>query len=64
MLQRLRDYRIRLTVMPAPAGIAVAVTVLRTVLRTALEDAALRRELDGYADYARQVRHRLLPGRW
>lgn len=34
------------------------------VLRTALEDRALQAELAGYADYARQVRHRLLPGIW
>ncbi len=34
------------------------------VLRTALEDAALRRELGGYADYARRVRWRLVPGVW
>lgn len=35
-----------------------------TVYRTALEDRALQFELDGYADYARQVRYRLLPGVW
>jgi len=34
------------------------------VLRTALEDATLRRELDGYAGYVRRVRYRLLPGIW
>jgi protein-S-isoprenylcysteine O-methyltransferase Ste14 len=34
------------------------------VLRTALEDRTLQAELPGYADYARQVRHRLLPGIW
>jgi protein-S-isoprenylcysteine O-methyltransferase Ste14 len=34
------------------------------VLRTALEDAMLRRELDGYAAYARRVRWRLVPGLW
>jgi protein-S-isoprenylcysteine O-methyltransferase Ste14 len=34
------------------------------VLRTALEDAALRRALPGYLDYARRVRFRLLPGIW
>jgi protein-S-isoprenylcysteine O-methyltransferase Ste14 len=34
------------------------------VVRTALEDAALRAELDGYAEYAREVRFRLLPGVW
>jgi len=34
------------------------------VLRTALEDRTLQVELSGYADYARQVRYRLLPGIW
>lgn len=34
------------------------------VLRTGLEDAMLRRELDGYAQYARRVRWRLVPGLW
>lgn len=34
------------------------------VLRTALEDATLARELPGYAEYRRQVRYRLLPGVW
>jgi len=33
-------------------------------VRTALEDRTLRRELDGYEEYARQVRFRLLPGVW
>jgi protein-S-isoprenylcysteine O-methyltransferase Ste14 len=34
------------------------------VLRTTLEDRTLQAELDGYEDYARQVRYRLLPGIW
>ncbi len=34
------------------------------VLRTALEDSTLWRELPGYAGYARRVRWRLLPGIW
>ena len=34
------------------------------ILRTALEDHTLQAELTGYADYARQVRYRLLPGIW
>jgi protein-S-isoprenylcysteine O-methyltransferase Ste14 len=33
-------------------------------LRTALEDRTLQTELTGYADYARQVRYRLVPGIW
>ena len=34
------------------------------VFRTALEDRTLQHELKGYADYARRVRYRLLPGVW
>jgi len=34
------------------------------ILRTALEDRTLQAELIGYADYARRVRYRLLPGIW
>jgi len=34
------------------------------VVRTNLEDKTLRQELPGYEQYARQTRHRLLPGVW
>jgi protein-S-isoprenylcysteine O-methyltransferase Ste14 len=44
----------------APAAASVAVTVLRT----AMEDSTLNSELDGYADYARRVRYRLVPALW
>jgi protein-S-isoprenylcysteine O-methyltransferase Ste14 len=43
-----------------PAGVVVG----WIVLRTALEDALLRRELVGYAEFARRTRYRLLPGIW
>jgi len=43
-----------------PAAATIAVTVLRTVL----EDRTLRKELEGYADYARRVRYKLLPSVW
>jgi len=43
-----------------PAGAAA----LCLVLRTALEDAMLRRELPGYAEYATRVRSRLVPWIW
>ncbi|HET6427712.1 MAG TPA: isoprenylcysteine carboxylmethyltransferase family protein [Phycisphaerae bacterium] len=43
-----------------PAGVASVLFVVRT----ALEDRTLHRELDGYADYAARVRYRLLPGVW
>lgn len=41
--------------------VLIAVTV---VVRTALEDRTLHAELDGYREYAQQVRYRLLPGVW
>jgi protein-S-isoprenylcysteine O-methyltransferase Ste14 len=34
------------------------------ILRTALEDHTLQAELSGYAEYARRVRCRLIPGIW
>ncbi len=34
------------------------------ILRTALEDNTLQNELDGYKEYARRVRYRLVPGVW
>jgi len=37
---------------------------LLMVLRTALEDRMLQRELDGYQEYAARVRYRLLRGVW
>lgn len=43
-----------------PAVLAVGVYVVRT----ALEDRTLRAELARYAEYAAQVRYRLLPGIW
>jgi len=39
-------------------------TMILFVIRTALEDAFLQNELEGYRDYARRVRYRLLPGVW
>jgi protein-S-isoprenylcysteine O-methyltransferase Ste14 len=44
----------------ALAGVGLAVTVVRTVL----EDRTLQNELEGYTQYAAQVRYRLLPGVW
>jgi len=46
------------------AIIAGGLCAILLVLRTALEDRTLQVELTGYADYARQVRYRLLPGIW
>ena len=46
------------------AMLPVVGIVLIYVLRTALEDRTLQAELDGYQEYAEQVRYRLLPGVW
>ncbi|HTP29127.1 MAG TPA: isoprenylcysteine carboxylmethyltransferase family protein [Anaeromyxobacteraceae bacterium] len=46
------------------AFVPAAVAGAWVVLRTALEDAMLRRELTGYEQYAARVRHRLVPGLW
>jgi protein-S-isoprenylcysteine O-methyltransferase Ste14 len=34
------------------------------IARTAKEDRMLCEELDGYKDYAKRVRYRLVPGVW
>lgn len=47
-----------LTLLPA------AIYALLTIIRTSLEDKTLHKELDGYPEYAKQVRHRLFPGIW
>jgi protein-S-isoprenylcysteine O-methyltransferase Ste14 len=47
-----------------PALIVSSLNALLLILRTALEDRTLQAELAGYADYARRVRYRLLPGIW
>jgi protein-S-isoprenylcysteine O-methyltransferase Ste14 len=47
-----------------PALLVGAVCSALVLLRTALEDRTLQADLPGYADYARQVRYRLLPGVW
>ena len=44
-------------------GVAAAVTAVM-VVRTAREDRTLQAELEGYHDYARRVRQRLVPGIW
>ncbi len=46
------------------ALLPMALLLPALVRRTALEDAMLRSELAGYADYARRVRFRLVPGLW
>jgi protein-S-isoprenylcysteine O-methyltransferase Ste14 len=46
------------------ALIPAALSVCLVVVRTALEDRALRNELDGYPAYTHRVQSRLLPGVW
>lgn len=43
-----------------PLGLLLVVFVLRTKL----EDDTLQAKLDGYSEYAKQVRYRLIPGIW
>ena len=40
------------------------ILALLFIVRTALEDRTLRRELPGYEEYTAQTRYRLLPGIW
>jgi len=44
--------------------VLVAAVIIVMIVRTALEDRTLRAELEGYAEYTRKVRYRLLPGVW
>jgi protein-S-isoprenylcysteine O-methyltransferase Ste14 len=46
------------------ALIPAAIGMVITALRTYLEDRALMGGLDGYAEYTRQTRYRLIPGLW
>lgn len=46
------------------AFIPVGIYIMFLILRTALEDHTLYRELDGYAQYAEKVRYRLFPWFW
>jgi protein-S-isoprenylcysteine O-methyltransferase Ste14 len=43
-----------------PAGMIVILFIVRTYL----EDNALKEKLSGYSDYSAQVRFRLIPGIW
>lgn len=46
------------------ALIPAVIANIFAIVRTVLEDATLRQELQGYAEYAKHVRYRLLPGIW
>lgn len=43
-----------------PAGISL----ILLVIRTGLEDRTLKKELNGYKEYAKRVKYRLVPGIW
>ncbi len=53
-----------LLLLSARAVVPAVAAAAWVAVRTALEDGMLRRELDGYAAYARRVRWRLVPGLW
>ncbi len=44
--------------------IPAALAIVTLIIRTALEDRTLQRELPGYAEYTTHTRYRLLPGIW
>lgn len=44
--------------------IPVSLAVFLFIIRTALEDATLQKELNGYASYCRKTRYRLVPFVW
>ncbi|RPJ62576.1 MAG: isoprenylcysteine carboxylmethyltransferase family protein [Dehalococcoidia bacterium] len=46
------------------AFVPVFLVIVDIVVRTALEDGVLRRDLSGYIEYAGRVKYRLLPGIW
>ncbi|MFX1452947.1 MAG: methyltransferase family protein, partial [Promethearchaeota archaeon] len=44
--------------------IPASIVLVLLVIRTSLEDKTLQKELPGYAEYTKKVKHRLLPGIW
>jgi protein-S-isoprenylcysteine O-methyltransferase Ste14 len=46
------------------AFLPVAIITILLFARTSLEDRTLQDELEGYREYARRVRYRLIPGVW
>jgi len=46
------------------AFVPALLSITGFVIRTALEDRTLHKELSGYAEYASRVRFRLIPGVW
>lgn len=46
------------------ALIPTAFCIIFMLVRTVLEDRTLHKELEGYAEYAKRTRYRLIPGVW
>ena len=46
------------------ALIPAFVTVILFIIRTKLEDQVLFNELDGYKEFSKKTRYRLIPGIW
>lgn len=46
------------------AMIPALLTIILLIIRTYLEDCTLQKELEGYSDYAKKVKYRLLPKIW
>ena len=44
--------------------IPVSIYILLMIIRTWLEDMTLKKELNGYLDYSKQVKYRLIPWIW
>lgn len=46
------------------AIIPSSLSVILIVIRTNLEDTTLQKELEGYKEYANNVKYKILPGIW
>lgn len=44
--------------------IPASIIVILFIIRTSLEDKTLQQELEGYQEYAKKVRYKLIPGIW
>ena len=47
-----------------PAFLPALILTALIIVRTALEDSTLKRELPGYTEFSAQTRYRLIPGIW
>lgn len=48
----------------ASVWICMIITVVIIIIRTALEDSMLKKELEGYFEYTKQTKYRLIPFIW